>query len=82
MKRIEVERKDFSKDLSKKEKEIMRLFQMDESGFIVYDGDGSVASRTGSPIIQLIEWYLYKKGEKPLDADIFSSILKTKLGSK
>lgn len=72
MKRIEIKR--FKSD-KLTEQEILERCETDESGFIIYPGPYSIRERTGSPVMQLIEWYLYQTGEKPLDADLFQSFL-------
>ena len=59
------------------EKEILKLVNVDDRGMIVYDGPGPESERTGSPIRLLIQWYLYREGEKPLDFDIFKEEIKT-----
>jgi hypothetical protein len=60
-----------------RELEIVKKLEIDSSGFVIYPGTkGSVAERTGSPAISLINWYLYKTGtEKPLDYALFDDLM-------
>ena len=87
MQRVEVRRKKLNDGgenkrgrNSKLERDILSLLKdnIDESGFIVYNGEGSRKNRTGSAVNKLIEWFLYKNSPtKPLDADIFAEFLKS-----
>lgn len=64
----------------KKEKKLLSLLTVDESGFVIYEGPGTVAERTGSLATLLIDWYLYRNTkEKPLDAEIFRDLIERKL---
>ena len=58
-----------------KEKEILKRITVNNEGMIVYPGKGPEVERTGSPAQFLIEWYLYKEGIKPVDYDIFVSMI-------
>ena len=58
-----------------REKKLLEKLTVNDRGMIIFDGKGSIASRTGSPVRHLIDWYLYKLGEKPLDFDIFHDLL-------
>jgi hypothetical protein len=77
MRKIKIERKKIELIKSrKKENDILKLLDVDDSGMIVYPGRGSILERTGSPVMALIDWHLYKIGEKPIDYDIFANHLK------
>ena len=47
----------------------------DSSGFIVYPGWEPIYYRKGSSVYELIQWHLYSQNSKPLDYDIFKSLL-------
>ena len=71
MKKVELKRIDKAA-----ERDILKLIDVDESGFVIYPGNGPIETRTGSPAQQLIEWYLYRNSEtKPLDANIFVDMI-------
>ena len=76
MEREEVKRKTRDR---KREEELLKLLNVDDSGFVIYPGPGPIRDRTGSPAYQLINWFLYKDGdEKPLDFPVFVQIIKEK----
>ena len=58
------------------EKKILDAIKLDDSGFVIYEGDGPEEERKGSQIGLLIQWYLYGSAEKPLDSDIFGDCMK------
>ena len=62
---------------NKREKELLDLLTVDDSGMVIWPGRGSVEERTGSPARMLIEWHLYKTGTKPLDYDIYLAWIKS-----
>ena len=76
MEKIKLIRSDVKVRKRGKEKEILKSITVNDEGMIVYPGKGPESKRTGSPAQFLIEWYLYKEGTKPLDYDIFVSLLK------
>ena len=83
MKRVEIKRETNSRGPLhtqernfKKEKELLSKCTVTEDGFIVYPGDAPLNQRIGSPVTQLIEWYLYKNSnEKPIDSDLFKAFV-------
>ena len=72
MERIPLIRKERNK---KRENEIFKSLNIDSSGMVIYPGKGHERERTGSPAKVLIEYYLYKIGTKPLDYDVFCSLV-------
>lgn len=79
MKRIPLKRKS-DNDKQDLEKLLLKSLPISESGEMIYEGPGSIESRTGSPVRKLIDWVLYKAGsEKPIDSDLFSMYLTKKL---
>lgn len=63
-----------------KERELLSKCTVSESGMIIYPGSAREDARTGSPITQLIDWYLYRTGkEKPLDYEIFEDFIEGRL---
>ena len=72
MERIPLIRKERNK---KREKEILGLLKVNSSGMVIYPGKGRESERTGSPAIMLILYYLYKNGTKPLDYDLFCTLI-------
>lgn len=71
MKKIELKRRN-----KKAERDILKLLEIDDSGFVIYPGKGSVDERTGSLAQELVEWYLYRDSdEKPFDANIFVKMI-------
>jgi hypothetical protein len=74
MKKTEIYRKPVRN--KQKEEELLRKLNLDESGFVIYPGTGTIQQRTGSPAMALINWHLYREGrEKPLDYDIFKDLI-------
>ena len=67
----------------KKENELLDLLEIDDSGFILYPAPSHVplSERRGSPVVQLIDYYLYPNTvrEKPIDYDLFLDLIKSKL---
>lgn len=62
---------------SDKESGLLKMFEKytDDSGFIEYPGWEPAYLRKGSSVYELIQWHLYSKNSKPLDYEIFKSLL-------
>lgn len=63
---------------AQQEQKILDKVQLTLDGEIIYPGQESEEKRTGSNIYELIDWYLYRKGEtKPFDEKVFADYMKT-----
>lgn len=81
MERIPIDREQTEENViqnDKQESDLLRKLEKytDSSGFIEYPGWEPAYLRKGSSVYELIQWHLYSKNTKPIDYDIFTSLLR------